>query len=344
MFTVRLDANVGDTTAPSDFTNQVVASADGANGVPAMDDSDNGTNPNTNNGVGGTDDPSPSLIPQIRSRKTHGPFINHGDGTFTIPVMIDVLNSGTVDLTNLTLTDDIASEFGPAFISVSNPAINPLGPFTGVLPQVNPVWGTADTSVDILNPAQLNEQLNVGEIYRFSFEVTVDPDASGMSTMLFNQALATGDGLNFDGMMVTATDQSGVPDFNSAGGIDNDERTPLYLPDIAVAKEQTAATKNTDGAWGIDYTLVVENIGATDLIGLDLFDDLANQLGPVFISATVPVLDDSGMPNGVTPTLNAGWTGDTSLNLLGDDGLLPPASSLWSRSRQRSTSTTPLRP
>ena len=121
VFTVRLDTNVGDTTPPMDFTNQVVATGDGANGVPATDDSDNGTNPNTDNGIGGTNDPTPALIPQLRTRKIHGAVVNNGDGTFTIPVMIEVLNSGTVDLTESLARGRHRQRVWMAFVSVANP-------------------------------------------------------------------------------------------------------------------------------------------------------------------------------------------------------------------------------
>ena len=36
----------------------------------------------------------------------------------------------------------------------------------------------------------------------------IDPDSSGTSMLLFNQALAMGDGPNFDGMTVTVTDET----------------------------------------------------------------------------------------------------------------------------------------
>ena len=51
-------------------------------------------------------------MPHIRSSKSYGAITANPDGTYTVPIDIVVENSGTVPLTNLTLTEDLRSEFG----------------------------------------------------------------------------------------------------------------------------------------------------------------------------------------------------------------------------------------
>ena len=91
----------------------------------ANDDSDSGTDPNGDNpnapGDGGTpDDPTPLLIPDIGLAKSAGdavPSATNPDN-FEVTFTFVYENTGTVDLTTLSLTDDIAAEFGNAFVAV----------------------------------------------------------------------------------------------------------------------------------------------------------------------------------------------------------------------------------
>ncbi len=338
-FTILLDTLAGDTTDPMDYTNQVEAYGESSGGTPTTDLSDDGTNPNTDNGAGTTDDPTPFYTPQVRSAKDHGPAVPNADGTYTVPVTITITNTGTSPLMNLSLTEDIAASFGNAFLGVSNMAIAPVGPYTGVLPTVNPAWGTADTSVDVINPAQSNETLLTGESFEFTFDVVVDPDAmDDMSQYLMNQSTITGDGINHDGEVVTVMDQSGHPDATDPDGIDQDNPSPLDIPEVRTTKEFTGAVANptTDGYWDVTFDMVVENTGSTDLTGIDLYDDLVTQWGGVFIGVVNATIDDTtGVGSGMPPTLNYGATagavpfdggnsGAGSDNLLNNDGLLEP--------------------
>lgn len=335
-FTVRVDTNLGDSTPPADYTNQVSAYGESATGTPTTDLSDDGTNPNTDNGSGGTDDPTSFSTPQIRSVKNYGTITPNADGTYTVPVIIQVENTGTVTLSNLSLIDDVNAEWGPALLGVSNMQISAVGGYSGVLPTVNPNWNSSDTSVDILNPSQSNETLLSGEAYQFTFDATIDPDAvDHQSQPMMNQADATGEGTDLSGGVVTVTDQSGFPTAVDPHGNDSDAPSILQIPEVRTSKDYVGAVANGEN-WDVSFDIVLENTGTTEISGLDLYDNLSTQWGDVFVAVVDVTIDDTtGIGTGVPPTVNFGATagavpfdggvtaggGD---NLLNNDGLLQP--------------------
>ena len=137
-------------------------------------------------------------------------------------------NNGTVDMTNLSLTDDIMDEFGNAFVAVvpMSLGITPVGP-VAVLPGVNSGW-ELDSMQDLLDGTG---RLNVGESFEVSFTVTIDPDGmDSVSQALENQGTIAGDGINPDtGMADPALSDS--DDSNSGADPDatGDVPTPIYI-------------------------------------------------------------------------------------------------------------------
>ena len=99
-----------------------------------MDDSDSGTDPNSDNpgepgDMGTPDDPTPFSIPDIRTTKAlSADPINNGDGTFTLPFTLTLENTGTVDLTNPSIVDDLATELGTGvLVSVDTIVLDTIG-------------------------------------------------------------------------------------------------------------------------------------------------------------------------------------------------------------------------
>lgn len=320
-FTVRIDSVElldGD-LADGMAQNQVVGNADSAQG-PVSDLSDDGLNPNGDNGSGGTNDPTPFQVPQIRLYKSHTDAIDNGDGTSTISVTLRVDNSGTVNLENLTLTEDLADQFGAAFISATTPVIDASGAPGSNVPAnlINSAW-TGDTSQDLFDPAVTNETLMAGNEFSITFDVVVDPDLlDDDSDYLENTATVTGDGTNFDGSTITVSDDSGA---DNGTGIDTDEPTSAIIPEIAIAKSAGDAIANGDN-WDVPFTLVIENTGSVNLDMLSLFDDVAAQFGPAYVAASgLTLVSFTG--SGTAPTVNAAWESDNSLTMV-SGGLLEP--------------------
>ncbi len=320
-FTIRIDSEElidGDATDGL-AQNQIQGTADSDQG-PVSDLSDDGLNPNGDNGSGGSNDPTPFQVPQIRLYKSHTDAVNNGDGTSTITVTLRVDNSGTVDLANLTLTEDLATQFGAAFISTTNPVIDATGAPGSNIPAnlINPAWA-GDTSQDLFDPAVTSETLIVGDDFTITFDVVVDPDLlDADSDYLENTATVTGDGTNFNGVTITVSDDSGA---DNGTGIDTDEPTSAIVPEVAIAKTAGDAVANGEN-WDVPFTLVIENVGSVNLDMLTLFDDVAAQFGDAYVGASGLTLQNF-VGSGTAPTLNTAWEGDNSLTMV-SGGLLEP--------------------
>ena len=89
----------------------------------ATDDSDNGTDPNGENGEDNSDgvagnDPTPILIADIGLAKSvvgQPTLLTNGDYSVTYQLVVE--NTGTVDLANLSLTEDLASQLAGGFVN-----------------------------------------------------------------------------------------------------------------------------------------------------------------------------------------------------------------------------------
>ena len=195
-------------------------------------------------------------------------------------------NTGTVDLANLTLAEDLATQFGAAYVNASGlTLITPPSDPTSVVTLDSATWngGSATEIVDTTAPSLLA----VGD--SFVFEFVVEIDAIAATGVLDNQVTVGGDAVDANGnpltdstgTPITATDDSDSgtepSDVNSGAPGDtgtSDDPTPLYIPNIGLAKEASDAVPNGDN-FDIEFTLVWENIGTVALDNVDLTDDIA---------------------------------------------------------------------
>ena len=149
-FTVRFNPN-GET---GPFLNSAVASGTSPAGITVTDDSFPGTDPDGNADGDPTNDAAPTPItftevPRIGVAKdgTVTDFGPDGTGPFTVQIDFLVRNYGNVELSNVTLTDDLDGAFGPGNYSVaSGPSV--LSISAGSVINVNAGYdGSADTAI-----------------------------------------------------------------------------------------------------------------------------------------------------------------------------------------------------
>ena len=91
--------------------------------------------------------------------------------------------------------------------------------------------------------------------YTVRFTVVVDPDATGTSGPLNNQAMAAGDAVDASGnpltdpsgnpVVVTDDSDNGANPTGDNGEGTSDDPTPLLLPDLSVAKQANAVVPAT---------------------------------------------------------------------------------------------------
>jgi uncharacterized repeat protein (TIGR01451 family) len=263
----------------------------------------------------------PQLVPDIGVAKLAADAVANGDNYDVIFVLL-VENTGTAALDGITLHDDVAAQFGNAYVSVSNLAVsNFVG--TGTAPVANAAW-TGDTTQSLLSGGLLN----VGDFVEVTFVATIDPDGiDGSSQGLINEAFAAGNGLAADqsplldaqGNLLTATD---VSDNGASAATDNgagtdDDPTPVVIADLGIAKSIAGTPVLTStGNSIVSFEVVIANTGTVDLSTLSLQEDIASQFGPAFISASNLTLITAPAGTGSAVYLEATFNGATVTELL----------------------------
>ena len=259
-------------------------------------------------------------------------LLSNGNYEATYQVVIE--NTGTVDLANLTLDEDLATQFGAAYVNASGLTIvaAPADPSSLVaLNGANWNGGTATEIIDTATPSLLA----VGDSFVFQFNVEID--AAQATGVLENTVTATGAAVDVNGnpytdstgAPITATDDSdsgAEPSDTNAGAPGDmgtsDDPTPLYIPSIGLAKIAGDATPNGDN-FDVEFTLVWENTGNAALDNVDITDDIATEFGAQFVGVvpgSLAVQNFTG--TGTAPTANAVWEGDTTQSLITSAGVL----------------------
>ena len=164
-----------------------------------------------------------------------GQPVPDGDN-FIVTFSVTVENTGTVDLENLSLTEDLAEQFGSAFVGAgelfltSDPTTAP-----SQIVLASDFDGSAGT--ELLDPT-FNNILSIGDSFTFEFMVAVNSQAGGQQ--LVNQIVGTGDAIDEDGNAIV--DSSGAVliaqdasdngfDANSGNGnASSSDATPVVIP------------------------------------------------------------------------------------------------------------------
>ncbi|MFT4761549.1 MAG: hypothetical protein ACI9LN_003532, partial [Saprospiraceae bacterium] len=234
--------------------------------------------------------------PIIGIAKSNSSTINNGDGTYSISFLFTLENFGNVDLSDLTIFDDVVGQFSgmnPTNFTTQNGSLT-----------ANDLWNGTATS-NILNANQMLAVGATGTIF-VSFDIT-----PGVTQSADNEATAEGTSPRGEMTIDTSTDST------DADGIDDDDNPDEIIPTtvnfsempvIGLAKNNASTTNNGDGTYAVSFDFVIENFGDVNLTNITLFDDIFGQfagMNPTNFSAT------SGTLNG-----NTGWNGTVISNIL----------------------------
>jgi len=228
-----------------------------------------------------------------------------------------ITNFGNAPMDMLSLQEDVAAQYGSAFVAIVPQAGAPATIQSSTAtdaPEINASYdgGLTDAEVFDNTGANVNE-IGMGQSVTIRLIFEVDPDATGAildaNNFLVNSATVSG---NHNG--TTYTDESDDP--NESDDVDpNSDNNPddpnlLFIADVSVAKEVVGTPVSlANGNFEVVYQLVVENGGNSDL-DVSLNDDLDAQFGAAFISAGS--LSMISQPAGDPITLDsANWDGDT---------------------------------
>ncbi len=312
---VTLTVNLNGSAGP--FSNSATGNATSPAGTPVTDISQNGTNPDpdTDGNPGNNSVPTPVTFtenPEIGVAKIlTGTPVNNLDGTYTLSYRFRVQNTGDVPLTDVQVTDDLATTFpGLTLSGISSTIITQ--PLSSVLTANAGFDGDTDTG--LLSGAS---NLYTGEYAILEVELTVQ--LNGSKGPFNNTAQATGTGIGGH----TATDNSvngTIVDPNADGNPTNDTSpTPVTFSEqaeIGIAKAVGVPVNNNDGTYTVTYSIKIENTGNVPLNNVQATDNLAT----TFTGAS------SWVVTGVTSALFAenypGYDGNTDQNLLAGTDIL----------------------
>jgi uncharacterized repeat protein (TIGR01451 family) len=249
------------------------------------------------------------------------------NGNYEATYLVWVENTGNVDLANLTLTEDLSSQFGGAYVNAYGLTIVTAPTNANSEIYLNNANFNGGGVTQIVDTSQLS-RLAVGD--SFIFEFTVEIDASQATGVLENTVVATGDAVDGSGNPIN--DGSGNPivvsdnsDSGSNPGNNNpgepgdtgtpDDPTPLYIPSVGLSKEAGLVSPNGE-YFDVEFTLTWENTGNTLLDHITLFDDVASQFGNNFVGIVPGSLAiQNFVGTGTPPDANAAWESDTTQDL-----------------------------
>ena len=268
-----------------------------------------------------TQTPSMSLV------KAAGATLLNDDGSFDQTFDFELKNLGNQTLDNVSIVDDIPSQFGACFVAVSQ---------VGVVSVVDraATGGTVNESLGAAPIIATADSLGVQDsLVVTGFTVTIDPNAAGCSLPSPAQNTATANSDQASDVSDSGTDPDAAGPNDT--GVPTEFTPPVPNPEIGLSKEVNLLSLNEDFSFDAEFTLLMQNTGDVDLSSLSLFDDMVTQFGAAFtassanddsigvISATeISVESDAGPANLVLPIANTNYDGGSANIFDGSSGLL----------------------
>lgn len=248
--------------------------------------------------------------PLLGVAKQAGGATKNSDGTFNVPYTVVVENKGNVPLSNVQVTEDLATTFTGAggFSIAVAPAV------TGSITAANPAFN-GTTNQNLLAGTQ---PLAVGAKATITFTVKVTP-AGNLGP--YNNT-AVGNGTAPSG--TTATDQSenGAntdPD-NDGNPKNNNTPTPVVFPEepiLGVAKSAGTPVNNNNGTFTVPYTVVVSNLGNVALNNVQLTEDIFGGVNSTFNgAANAIIVSPPTVVSGPLTAFNPSFNGNSDKNVL----------------------------
>jgi len=251
--------------------------------------------------------PSMSLV------KSAGAATLNSDGSFDQVFNFELKNTGNVTLNNVEIADNIPAQFGACFdsvISAGSVSIVDAGEVDG---STIPSLGVAPIIASVANLGVQDSMLVTG------FTVRFNPNAAACAfpDPAENTAAGSSDQANDVSDNGTDPDAANPND----GGTPTPFVPPAQIPELGLAKSASVLMVNQDFTFDVQYILRLQNTGNVDLTNLELFDDIASQLGALF-TASPSSVTTGGVINGPIVTL---VTDVLPLNVV-----LPPANASYS--------------
>jgi len=265
------------------------------------------------------------------------------DGTYTVSYTFGVSNKGNVAISNISLLEDFATQYGCAFAgNAQDPVVTPVT-VTGTAPTANTGYLGSGLNADLLNN---DGTLLPGDTLTVSVVVDIDPSCSTAASPLDNQASVSGTPSDATGTPLTDVNGNPLPnvmddsddntDYNSDDTNDNetggtDDPTLLYLPNVSVTKAVKATEILADDDVKLTFEFEVANTGNTIMTNLSLDDPLTffpTAAPGTDLNATNTMIMITNVDATTLPGANGSYDGETITEMLnGVSGELAPGES-----------------
>ena len=196
---LMVDPTCTGASSPLQVIAELQADEPAAPGTFFFDNSDDATDMNADgtadNETGGNQDPTDLYLPVLSSVKSVSNTTTLPNGNVEVNYRMALKNIGNANMSNISMTDDLMTQLGAAYIGMStttSPNISILTSNATAIPSLNPSFDGMGTN-DVFIGAG-TDRLEVGEEIVLEIIVEIDPNAA--SWPLVNQATAGGAALN----------------------------------------------------------------------------------------------------------------------------------------------------
>ncbi|RVU84672.1 DUF11 domain-containing protein [Leucothrix sargassi] len=278
-FTVRINPNAA--SAPTEYINQAAVSGL-AGSLNVSDLSGSGADANANDEPTAFTPPTPE--PELNSTKIAGTPVLNSDRTFNVPFTIIVKNTGNVNMSMLSLEDNVQANnhMGAAFVGiVTAPTVvlseNVTG--TAIAPSANGSFDGTSSNPNLLTGT--DGLLGPQDEYTVSFVAKIDLFADGAPSILRNQT--TTEGTSPSGArrsdLSDSGNNGGDPNSSPDPSADTDLPTVLQVSSFVIPAAElliSKAASKSEAAVGdlVPYTILVKNKSSFIAEGISLADDL----------------------------------------------------------------------
>ncbi|NKC00023.1 MAG: DUF11 domain-containing protein [Pseudomonadales bacterium] len=277
---VTVTVAAGATLGP--YSNGALTSAQSPGAVTVNDTSDDGTDVDENGDGDPTNDSDPTIVTFVESpvlgisKAVQSVPTSNGDGTYDLTYVVNLTNTGDVDIESVQVTDDIATAFSGAVsfqvLGVTSVGLTASGSFTGIAPNQGLLSGS--------------DTLTRGSTTAVELELRIDPGVN--LGPYYNTASAAGNTPSGVGVADDSIDGL-VPDANgNSDPTDDAGVTPVTFTEnahVGIAKSAPLATANLDGTFTTTVALVVENLGDVDVSNILITDDVVTQISPAILES-----------------------------------------------------------
>ena len=269
------------------------------------------------------------IIPEISLTKSlvgaPVPATSGTVGNFELTYDLEITNTGNDPLSSVTLTEDLATQYGGAFVRiVGDPAV--VATTASDDPEINAAYDGGAIDAQLFDNAVPNTNLlGVNESVTVRIVIEVDPDAATATYVngsLENQAttsgVGAGSGSTVDDLSDDPTDlaeSDGDPldpsDNDNNPDDPNNVRFPRISLEKTLASSPVPASSGTAGNFDATYEFTLSNAGTTSLDLLTLTEDFATQFGGAF-EAVIGTPSITASTATTDPAINAAYDGGTN--------------------------------